>query len=534
MIKKIFLFVFIFNSIFLAQEETKQTSNVELPDFVITGRDIVSVKRVNKIAPDYISTISDEFLRPAFSPEELEIRDLSNPIKSDLTLLDSVHFFNGNIEAGAGIYTIPRVKASYAYPFSNGIVEGVFSGVYNRAYIDFSDRYSISFGGNFVYWSDIDNQFLPGTQSNINADVGTSSFRLFASNSPDTKRSITNGNLLVGLRNNYNRNFQFGFSLSDHVTSLSEEDFTDNYFRLKGETKLIISDVNIGVAADYQKHYIKNMFGSKLGSDMFLVRPVAGVQLTKLFRVAAGFTFSNTGGNTFSAPYASLGFKLNQNLTIFGEYAPVPQLISPGTLLRENEYFNAVMYSSTYFEKTNYFDAAVKYEYGPYYQINSGVRYFSSNRYPYFINSADTGKFDLDHAKMTNINPYINLLYHLGPFGKFYGSVDVLLVKTNSDSLNSYIPYHPVINATGMYGYLFNFGLETQVKLSFHSKSYADLANTLVIDPYIDFGLNFIYKLQPNFDLTLSLNNLIGNDNYRWYGYKEMPLNVIFGINYRL
>ncbi len=527
----------LFTNVNFAQDETRQTPSVELPDFVITGRDIISVKKVNKLPLDYISTISDEFLRPPFSPEELEIRDLSNPIKSDLNLLDSLHFYRGSIEAGAGVYTVPKVKAVYAYPFTNGIVEGVFNGIYNRAYdIDFSDRYLLSLGGNFIYWSDIDNNFLPGTQSNINVDIGTTAFKLFASDTPDQRRSINYGNLLVGIRNNYNKNFQFGFSLSDHVTAMGEEDFNDNFFRLKGESKIIVSAINIGIAADYQKHYVKNSFGDKLGNDMFLFRPVAGFNITNLIRGAFGFTFSNSGGDKFGAPYASLALRLGQYLTLFGEYAPISQLVSPGTFLRQNEYFNAMNYSSVYFEKLNYSDVAVKFEYGPYYQINGGVRFFNSDNFPYYINSVDTtatGKFDLGFTKMTSINPYVDMLYHLGPFGKFYGTVEVNITKTNSDTLSNYVTYHPVLKASGIYGYRFEMGLETQVKLSYYSKSYADIENEIEIDPFIDLGLNFIYNLQPNFDLTLALNNLLSNKNYRWFGYKEMPLNVIFGINYR-
>lgn len=535
MMKKLFIGFILFSFAAIAQEETRQTPNLELPDFVITGRDIISVKKVNKMSPDFISTISDEFLRPAFSPEELEIRDLSNPIKSDLNLLDSLNFFKGNIEAGAGLYTIPKLKAAYAYPFDNGIIEGVFSGIYNRAYdIEFSDRYSLRLGGHFVYWSDIDNSFLPGTQSNINADIATTSFKMFASNQPKTKRTINEGNLLVGIRNNFGKNFQFGFTLSDNITALSEENFTDNYFRLKGESKIVVSAINIGITADYQKHYIKNSFGDKQGNDIFILRPVAGFQFTDLIKLAFGFTYSNSGGDNFGALYASGGIKLDNNLTVFGEYAPGAHLVSSGTFLRQNEYFNAINYSSIYYKKSHYFNAAVKYEFGPFYQINAGIKYFNSDDYPYYTNSADTGKFDLAFTKMTSLNPYIDLIYHLGPFGKFYGSADIQFVKANSDSSDNYIPYHPVVNATGIYGYRFALGLETQVQLNYHSKSYADLENNLVMDPFIDLGLNFIYSLKPNFDLTLKFSNLLSNSNYRWYNYKEMPLNVIFGINYRL
>ena len=51
---------------------------------------------------------------------------------------------------------------------------------------------------------------------------------------------------------------------------------------------------------------------------------------------------------------------------------------------------------------------------------------------------------------------------------------------------------------------------------------------------YFDLGLSFIYSFQSNLDLTLDINNLFNQKYYNWYGYREIPLNVIVGVNYRL
>ena len=47
-----------------AQDEKKQDQNAELPDFVITGTEAVSVEKAKKMEPDFGSTISEEFLKP--------------------------------------------------------------------------------------------------------------------------------------------------------------------------------------------------------------------------------------------------------------------------------------------------------------------------------------------------------------------------------------------------------------------------------------------------------------------------------------
>ena len=55
-------FVLVFTFSALGQDD--KNPNVELPDFVITGKDVIVVRRVDKIPADVISTVSEEFLKP--------------------------------------------------------------------------------------------------------------------------------------------------------------------------------------------------------------------------------------------------------------------------------------------------------------------------------------------------------------------------------------------------------------------------------------------------------------------------------------
>ncbi len=100
---KIFLlFVFSFTAVF-AQDESSKNPNVELPDFVITGKSKLNIKKVDKIKPGFVSSINEDVIKPTYSPEELEIGNFSNPLKSDMSFLDDVSFYRGNIAAGVGI-----------------------------------------------------------------------------------------------------------------------------------------------------------------------------------------------------------------------------------------------------------------------------------------------------------------------------------------------------------------------------------------------------------------------------------------------
>lgn len=520
-----------FSLVAFAQDEKQKNPNVELPDFVITGTSKVNINKVDKIKPDFVSTISEEFLKPSYSPEELQIGDFSNPIKTDLSFLDEVNFFKGNISAGLGIYTIPTVGVNYAQPFTNGIIEGMFNGSFTRAYVDNSDKYKTRAGFNLLYWSDIEGQFLPGTQFNVNGNYGTTSFKFFASDKPEERRSVNSGKFEVAIKNDFNRNFLLGLNLSDNVANISQEKFSENNVRFRGESLIKFSSFNLGVAVDYRNHTIKNLLGDNSGKDFFSIRPTAGFQFTELVKGSFGWNFSRGAGNTYNALYASVAIKLDKNLTLFGEYAPTAEFLSPGSYLLKNNYYKVDSIGSIYWERRNSLSATVKYEYDKYFQIDGGFNYFSSNSYPYFTNSMQSGRFELNYADMKSISPFVNFLFYLGPHGEFYSS---LRFTDATDEAGNLIPYIPKFELNASYSYKFSPEIKGIARADYFSKRYSDIVNKISIGDYFDLGLSFIYTFQSNLDFTLDINNILNYKNYFWNGYKEIPLNVILGINYRL
>ena len=432
---------------------------------------------------------------------------------------------------GIGLYTIPTVSANYAHPFTNGIIEGMASGDFIRAYEDNSDRWNTRFGFNFTYWSDIDGEVAPGTQFNVNGDYGTTSFKFFASDNPEEKRTLNYGKFEADIKNDFGKNFLFGLNLTNSVANISQEEFKENNLRLKGETLLKLSAVNVGLAVDYRNHSIKNLLGDNSGKDFFLIRPTAGLFFTKLIKGTAGWTFSRGAGETYNALYASVAIKLDKNITLFGEYAPTAEFMSPGNFVVKNNYYNVDSIGSIYWEKSNALTASVKYEFDKYFQIDGGLKYFTSDAFPYFGPSADSGKFDLHYADMKKISPFANFLFYLGPSGELYSSVELSDVH---DSDGNQIPYLPAFKLNAAYSYKFENGLTSIARLDYQSNRYADIENNVSIGNYFDLGFSFIYSFQPNLDLTLDINNILNQKNYYWNGYKEVPLNIIIGFNYRL
>jgi outer membrane receptor for monomeric catechols len=124
---------------------------------------------------------------------------------------------------------------------------------------------------------------------------------------------------------------------------------------------------------------------------------------------------------------------------------------------------------------------------------------------------------------------FTDLLFHLGPYGVFYGKAE--LNETKNDA-NYFIPYHPRGKLTLLYGYEFPFGLKTEASMNYASESFVDISNTQSLPAYFDLGLKFSYKIVQDFNFTVKLSNLLGDDIYYWNGYKEPPLDLIAGFKY--
>ena len=523
---------FLINASFTYSQD-KSNPNVELPDFIITGTDVIAVQGAQKISPEFVPTISEQFFKPVLSPEELEVRDLSSPLKNDLSILDSLTFLRGNLEFGAGIYSLPVAHLSYLFPVDGFILGGRFSGENHRAYIDNSEKYLINGGLNLQYTTDHTSNVLPGTQFNLNGNFGSASFKFYAVNNPP-KRTLNQGNFSFGISNQLNRQFNFDLSINDDLSSIGEEKYNENILNLRGFSRVNFSLFNINASVEYKKQFLSidntpaNIPNSDV-DDFFMVRPTGGLNISDAVKVSGGITYSTSGGNSHTAPFAAISFKINSSISLFGEYSPHAEFLTSNDLLKTNRYYEPQNFYNLFYRKREAFIAAAKFEYDKYYQVNAGIKYFSSPEYPYFVDSVSTGKFMLSSIQANDFTIFADLFFHLGPFGIMYGDFEFVNTKVES---TDFVPYHPQIKTSILYGYEFDFGLTTQVGLTYVSKSYTDLPNNESIPGYFDLGLKFLYKIVPEFFFTIELSNLLDDDIYYWRGYKEAPLDVIAGFKY--
>jgi hypothetical protein len=522
--------VLFLSTIIFAQDDKGKNPNVELPDFVITGSDIVTIQKGQKIEPDIKPILDEKFFKPRYSPEDLEIGDLSDPVRDQFSLSDSLNYFSGKLEAQAGFYSLPKINFSLASPFENGIFQITAAGKNRRAYVTNSEQYYLNSGINIFYQLESETKLFNGTKFQFHGDYGRQSYKLFAANDAFIKRNLNKGNIALTIENLLEEKFNYSLSFSNDIHSFQDNIYAENFLNLGGMLRANVDKFHFGFNSNYKIQYLKNDLIRDGYSDFSSIRPYIGYSHENILKGSVGLNFSNFMDKNKIYPYVFLAVKLNEQLSLFTEYSPQVVFYESGHFLDINPYFDVNKFSKLVQEKKNSLQLSIKYDYNKYYELNGGIKYFSSDNSPYYKSSLTKGRFDIASASAKSYTGFINLLFHLGPLGYFYGSVDLNETKMTDGKI---LPYHPALNSYLTYGYNFEMGLNSEVTLNYQSKQFTDISNSNSVNPFVNLTMNFIYKISPDFNLTAELNNLLNRKNYLWKDYQEPPLDIGAGIIYR-
>lgn len=521
--------ILLFSNLLIYSQENNP--NVELPDFVIFGKDVVTVRNVDKLKPDYISTVSDEFLKPTYKPDQLEIADISNPVESELSTLDSANYRKGFLELKAGLYQLPAGQLDYTFPFTGGMLSGYVKGLNQRAYIDNSGRQFIEGALDLACTIPTSVNTMPGTKFSLSGDHTKNQFKFFGSIDPGRKRNLNIGSASVGIQNLYLKEFNFDLNGGGEFTYLDNEKFNESLFFINAFGKLKLDKFDIGILGSIQHQNLTTDSLSDFKSDAYYFRPTASLEIFNKIMLEAGFTFSAGGGEKLNGLFASLSAELAKYLSFFFEYSPVGENITSGKFLRNNFYYDQQDLSRVFLKKKNKLKGTLKYEFDKYYQIDGGVEFYDGDNLPYYNNIDSSGFFEVLTTEATSWNLFLNMLYHPGPYGYFYCSVSYLSMN---DTESRKVPYYPALTASLNYGYSFSQEWNGEVKISYLSDRYADIANTeeRKLKSFFNLGLKISYSMERNFGVFFELNNVLNTKRAIWEGYQEKPIDALVGFNY--
>lgn len=527
--KKIIILLAISAVVLIGQEEN-QTQSIELPDFVITGKESISIPKIQKSYPEFIPLLSKDFFTPQYPNEEQTTIKLPE-IETELVNIGSYkQKTNALLKFSAGLESWPVGEFYYndwtdnfsynAHLFGRNELEYV-----NKAGLSLA---GVSLGGK--YFVDQEANFLPGLEIDLNGKYYYESFHFYGSSTPNLKRSTNNGILNLGFNYTSDPYNNFGILFSDSYYEQKDDEIDENIFSTSAYMKFINNKFDFNLEGTFKN---QTLSGSNSSFDnQYYVNSMltVGFKFYNMLNLKVGAYLSESEGNTFFAPVAYASMKLHKNLSVFGEFAPNTEFQTLQDFRTANRYYRISNFANAYIENKFNLKVAAKFEYEKYFEISAGLGYINSDNNYYFEDNADVGFFNIYKQDIENSYAIVNLLFRKGPMGQLYG--DAKFQKITGEN-NKNLPYNSTFVSSLNYLFDWDFGFGLNLGLNYYNESYSDYENQEKIPESFNVNANFYYEMFNNFKVTLAFENLLDDKYYYFRNYQAKPFDVLAGFEFR-
>lgn len=527
--KKVIITIFVFTtSLLIAQTEQQ---SVELPDFVITGKQSVNVPIAVKKKPDFISTLSQEFFSPQITPEELPLLISSDPVPVRPEIKTFNDYVNGTLKVQIGNYSLPVGELYLNQSYDNYLLNAKVWGSNIKEYIPNAGYNSSGLSLRNDFFFSTKSNFLPGAKIKVAADYIRDSYKLFASQNPTLLRETNGGSAIFSISSSYNRWINFGFDLGGNILSLSENKLKETNISSNGLFEFKQNNFAAGVKGFFSKQLLNNNLSGVDNYSFYSTEGYIKIFPNNSLNFTLGINYAANSSNSFFAPFGSLEYNLDKGLTLSAGFNPHVKYFNTSDFIKRNIYYNPGLIDNIFSEYKTDFNGMIKYEYEKLFSLSFSGRYSKVNNYLYYNDAVTAGKFDLNvlpEAKIVSAG--LDLKVYPERFGYLFGE---LLFKNASDQLGNVIPYEPKLSTSVTYGYNFYFGLNIKIRYSMAFDVYTNISNSDKLDNYNDVSLSLNYEIFAGLKLTADFQNIMNRTNFVWKQYQEKPFDVLLGIEYR-
>lgn len=526
--RTIFFLLIVFSGLALAQNDQQ---GIELPDFVITGRQSVNVPIAHKRKPELITTLSQEFFTPQFTPDELPLT-ISSPtvdFRPDIKTVDE--YYNGSLKIQLGRYTFPSGELSMTKSLDNYLFNARVWGSNIRDYLSNSGFNTSGVSMTHTFFISTKSDFLPGTAIRLFARYSRDSYKFYSSPTPNLLRESNKGNGQFSISSSLNRWMNYGAGLNANILTLNENSFRETILNPFALFEFKMNGFKLGFSGNLKRQVLVGNLSGQSGYNYYsLEGSVKLVPLNSLL-LSAGLNYSAIDGDNFIAPFASAQYQIDKNFSLDAEYKPRTNFFTVHDLIRKNLYYNLGTNDNAFEKVKNNFVGMLKYENDKYLTITLSGGYSQTDNFAYFSDVINSGKFDLRFLpEAKTFFGKLNMYYYTGVYGYFMGD---MTVQDSKDQAGNKVPYQSEASSTLEYGYDFSFGFGIKARYKLALNVYTDLANANKLQDYHDLSLSLSYELLHGFKITADFQNVLNRSNFAWRQYQEKPFDILAGIEYR-
>ncbi|MBL0320860.1 MAG: TonB-dependent receptor [Ignavibacteria bacterium] len=520
--------VFCSAMMFAQQQPPSQPPNspIELPEFLVTGKELINVGAGAKSAPQRPPLLSATRLDSLNPTEKQPIPAL--PARPLPQYRRTSVVWPGYLQAEIGNYITPNVLAGYSFVAGGYRLD--FSGDVQASDGWADNTQYLTTGLKVVSTYVAPDKFIFFGGSTTQADLGLRhrSYRLFAR--PDAlERTHTSMDLGVGVDGKYEDvRYQAKASwTSQSLSTSSMRDVSDNVFRgsLRAEQQWKSADVGLMMDMRLQT-YAENAYP-------FVEAGAYGRWVAKTLRIAGGagvqWATSSTGVDRFGLGVGGQAdLFLGPDLTVTASVRSGMRSVTFRDLVMMNPYIDdSVRLDAAYdivdLRGTITFHPSVRTT------ISAGVRMRQTDREPVWV-PGQNGTFSVDYRTVSLFEINADARFIITPRDIVVADVRMTNASVSEASAQ---PYLPSIRASADYQRTWFEALRTGVGVVYIGQRWADLANTIALSGYADLRLNASYTISSSFDLHARAENLLGSTVILWEGYRERGIFVTVGCTWK-
>ena len=528
--KKLYL-IFLLISYFVYAQNESQSQSIELPDFVITGKESINIPKIQKSVADFIPLLSNDFFTPDFPDEEkteIKLPEVETEVlgySTNTQINNALLIFNGGLETWPnGEFYFNDWSGNFLYDLN----------IRGKNELEFVDNAGVTSTGGSIggkYFIDHNSNVFPGLKFEFNADYNYENYNFYGySTNPGLERTVDDG--LIDFSINYVTDpyNNFGIRLTDLYYNQRDNETDENIVGTSAYYKLKYDKFDLKIEGSYKNQSVSSPSISKGNQYYFSTSASMGLLLYDILNLKAGVYLAEMEGNTFFSPTLFGSVKLNKYLSFFGSFSPNTEFVTLRDFQLNNRYFQPNGIVNTFVENKSHLKFAFKYEFEKYFEISGGTGYLNSDNNFYFEDNIEDGFFNINITDTENYFAFINFLFRKGPFGQFYGDIKYQEVTTQN---NKELPYSPTISGKLNYRYDMATGFGIKLTLFYFGETFTSLSNENRLSERIDLGAAFYYSLFNNFNVTLEFQNLLDNDYFYFKNYRAKPFDVLAGFEFR-
>ncbi|GAB4342738.1 MAG: hypothetical protein Kow0037_30340 [Calditrichia bacterium] len=365
------------------------------------------------------------------------------------------------------------------------------------------------------------------------------------------KAQTTLWNSYLVVRQNWNKplysNWQFVY-FSDEQENVYNQ--TENGWQAAGEFGLQGKTFGIKSEAKYQSYRLSSKKGRLLpaGTDDIerdLLSGIAELTFQKgLFQARAGYRFQQAKTaktEQFHYPTAAITVGKPGYFTLEAAYAPQLAMQRAFNATEDLPFFDVVDLPVTRKEQLIAgrlsFNPNSKLLFRLGYTFEKSFDYLAFQAFPDSLNYHGWFSRGVDEAQISDAFARLRwqaarpLTIHLF-LG--YRKTETRQFRQDKSAVGKQLPFQPEFEVQSAIAWNPGAKWELEGRVKYVGKQYADIANTMQIDPYTDLGLKISYWFSKNFSVFLRGENLLDYDYEKWYGYKAPGIAFMGGLRVKL